>query len=115
MVFSFLRSQFAQVAAVLCLAAGLLPQEAGAQSSESSSSSSRQSSSSGVGQVQPERSPSFLVDPAGPTISLISSEPVFAMAAALNACGYDEGLDESAPVRQHVREELNQALAKSED
>jgi hypothetical protein len=55
------------------------------------------------------------VDPAGPTVSLVSSEPVFAMAAALNVCGYDEGLDESAPVRKRVRDELNEALAKSED
>jgi len=62
-----------------------------------------------------EKSPSFLLDPAGPTISLISSEPVFVMASALNACGYDEGLEDSAEVRQHVREEINQALAKSED
>jgi len=37
------------------------------------------------------------------------------MAAALNACGYDEGLDESAPVRKHVRDEMDQALARSED
>jgi hypothetical protein len=63
---------------------------------------------------QQEKAPS-LVDPAGPTISLVSSEPVFLMAAALNACGYDEGLDESAPVRKRVRDEINQALAKSED
>jgi len=55
------------------------------------------------------------VDPAGPTISLVSSEPVFLMAAALNACGYDEGLEESAPVRKRVRDEMSQALAKSED
>ena len=61
-----------------------------------------------------EKSPS-LVDPAGPTISLVNLEPVFFMAAALNACGYDEGLDESAPVRQRVREEMNAAFAKSED
>jgi len=64
--------------------------------------------------LQQEKSPS-LVDPAGPTISLVSSEPVFLMAAALNACGYDEGLDESGPVRKHVRDEINDALAKSED
>jgi hypothetical protein len=37
------------------------------------------------------------------------------MAAALNACGYDDGLEESAPVRKRVRDEINQALAKSED
>ncbi|MGH9559929.1 MAG: hypothetical protein ACRD3S_00620, partial [Terracidiphilus sp.] len=40
---------------------------------------------------------------------------MFALAAALNACGYDEGLKESAPIRQHIRDEINQALAKSED
>jgi tetratricopeptide (TPR) repeat protein len=37
------------------------------------------------------------------------------MAAALNACGYDEGLEESSPIRQRVRDEMNQALAKSEE
>jgi hypothetical protein len=61
-----------------------------------------------------EKAPS-LVDPAGPTISLVSSEPVFLMAAALNACGYNEGLEDSAPVRKRVRDEMNAALAKSED
>lgn len=54
------------------------------------------------------------MDPAGPTISLVSSEQVFLMAAALNACGYDEGLDESAPVRKRVRDEIDRALAKNE-
>lgn len=37
------------------------------------------------------------------------------MAAALNTCGYDDGLEESAPLRKRVREEINAALAKSED
>src|SRR5207237_261797 len=84
----------------------------GAQSSSSSNPpGDRQSCSS---QPVQEKSPS-LVDPAGPTISLVSSEPVFAMSAALNACGYDEGLDDSAPVRKRVRDEINQALAGSED
>jgi tetratricopeptide (TPR) repeat protein len=63
---------------------------------------------------QQEKAPS-LVDPAGPTISLVSSEPVFMMSAALNACGYDDGLDQSAPVRKRVRDEVNLALSKSED
>jgi tetratricopeptide (TPR) repeat protein len=61
-----------------------------------------------------EKAPS-LVDPAGPTISLVSDESVFTMAAALNACGYDEGLEDSAPVRKRVRDEMNLALSKSED
>jgi hypothetical protein len=37
------------------------------------------------------------------------------MAAALNACGYNEGLDESEPIRKRIRDEVNDALAKSED
>ncbi len=82
-----------------------------AQSSSSSAPMPRQSSSS---QPVQEKAPS-LVDPAGPTISLVSSEPVFTMAATLNACGYDEGLEESAPIRKRVRDEINDALAKSED
>jgi predicted negative regulator of RcsB-dependent stress response len=76
-----------------------------------SSSSSQQGSSS---QPVQEKAPS-LVDPAGPMISLVSLEPVFFMAAALNACGYNEGLEDSAPVRKHVRDEMNAAIAKSED
>jgi tetratricopeptide (TPR) repeat protein len=84
--------------------------QAGAQSSSSSSSIPPPSSGQLYAQ---ERAP--LIDPAGPTISLISSEPVFIMASALNTCGYDEGVDESEPVRKRVRDEINQALAKSED
>jgi hypothetical protein len=83
-----------------------------AQSSDSSSTKGQQNTSSQG--FQQEKSPS-VIDPAGPTISMFSSEPVFIMAAALNACGYDEGLEESAPVRRRVRDEINQALAKSED
>jgi hypothetical protein len=55
-----------------------------------------------------------LIDPAGPTISLTTSEQVFAVAAALNACGYDEGLADSPDVRKRVRGDIDQALAKSE-
>jgi hypothetical protein len=97
--------------ACLCWFAGFSATRGGAQSPGSSSTS--QSSSSGQAYVQ-EKTPS-LIDPAGPTISLISSEPVFVMAAALNTCGYDEGLQDSAPVRKRIRDEIDQALAKSED
>ena len=102
-------------AAVFCLLAGIAPAAALAQSSSSPSNSDTggQTSSSSPDFVR-ERAPS-LVDPAGPTISLVSAEPVFVMAAALNACGYDDGLEESAPVRKRVRDEMNLALAKSED
>jgi tetratricopeptide (TPR) repeat protein len=95
-------------AAVSCLLAGFAPARAEAQSSN------RNVQSSSSQPIQQEKAPS-LVDPAGPTISMVSSEPVFLMAAALNACGYDEGLEESAPVRKRVRDEIGQALAKSED
>src|SRR5271169_2056516 len=97
-------------AALLCMLAGSVA-TAHAQSHDSSSTKSQSSSSQGM---RIEKAPS-LIDPAGPTISLISAEPVFMMAAALNACGYDEGLEESAPVRKRVRDEINQALARSED
>jgi tetratricopeptide (TPR) repeat protein len=98
--------------ATLCFSLSLGAGLASAQ--ESSSGKDSQSSSSAAAGLQREKAPS-LVDPAGPTISLVSSEPVFIMAAALNACGYDEGLQDSAPIRQRVREEMNQTLAKSED
>ena len=103
-------------AAVSCLLANFLSAVGRAQSPDSSSSKGQSSSSQGSSSqgFQQEKAPS-LVDPAGPTVSLVSSEPVFLMAAALNACGYDEGLDESAPVRKRVRDEMDQALAKSED
>ena len=76
-------------------------------------SSSSSSSAPAPGMVK-EKAPS-LIDPAGPTVSLINSEPVFFMASALNVCGYDEGLDESSPIRKKVRDELNTALSQSED
>ncbi|MDR3739134.1 MAG: hypothetical protein P4L40_08950 [Terracidiphilus sp.] len=98
--------------AVLAASAGLLvtatvswAQQTGGQSSSSSAATTNA--------VQ-EKTPT-LVDPAGPTISLISSEQVFVMSAALNACGYDDGLDDSAPERKRVREEMNAALTRSED
>jgi tetratricopeptide (TPR) repeat protein len=96
--------------AILCTLAALSVLPAGAQSSSSSSSSS----SSPPGQLYAQEKAPSLIDPAGPDISLISSEPVFIMAAALNTCGYDEGLDQSAPVRKLVRGEINDALLKSE-
>jgi hypothetical protein len=37
------------------------------------------------------------------------------MAAALNMCGYDAGLEDSAPIRKQVRDEIDKALAASED
>jgi len=98
-------------AAFSLMLAALAAVPATAQASQSLSSSS----SSSKEQVYAREKTPTLIDPAGPTISLISSEPVFVMAAALNACGYDEGLEESDPVRKHIRDEMNQVFAQSED
>ena len=95
-------------ASLLSSLAGLNPAASVAQQSSSSSSAPAQQ-----GYVR-EKTPT-LVDPAGPTISTISSEPVFIMAAALNVCGYDEGLADSAPERQRVRDKIADVLTKSED
>ena len=86
--------------ALTLLSASLL---AGQQASDSQLSAPKQA---------PAKSPA-LVDPAGPEISLQSSEALFDIAAALNACGYDQGLENSDPVRTRVREEINQALLAS--
>ena len=54
-----------------------------------------------------------LMDPAGPTVSLETSEAMFDIGVALNACGYDQGLDESDPVRRRIRDQVNQAAQAS--
>ena len=92
--------QFAAVLGIgaFCLSVGVRPGGAQSQPRPNPQSSS---ASTGNPPIQREKAPS-LVDPGGPTISLVSSEPVFFMAAALNACGYNQGLDESAPVRKRV-------------
>jgi tetratricopeptide (TPR) repeat protein len=46
---------------------------------------------------------------------LQNSEALFDFAAALNACGYDQGLAAADPVRQQVRDQINQALQGSAD
>ncbi len=84
------------------------------------------SSVSGPGEVNPnlpaeqEQTPPpkpvqrpYAIDAAGDAITLESSEPLFDLATALNACGYDAGLAESDPVRQRVRDDVNAALLDS--
>jgi tetratricopeptide (TPR) repeat protein len=105
-----LRSAFLS-AAFSCLLAGFVADVASAQTPGNSAPG--QSSSSAQMYAQ-EKAPT-LIDPAGPTISLVPSEQVFVMAAALNSCGYDEGLQDSGPLRKHIRDEINQVLAQSED
>ncbi len=70
----------------------------------------------GQGTPQPRMpKPPALVDPTGPAVTLQSSEALFDVAAGLNACGYTAGLAESDPIRQRVRDAINQAAEASPD
>ena len=97
----------------LALSAGSgLTANAQSQSSTSSSSSSSQPTADTQGQTrltpriaQPEAG--------GAAVTLETSEPLFDLATALNVCGYDADLANSAPVRLKIREEVNSALAAS--
>jgi tetratricopeptide (TPR) repeat protein len=77
------------------------------------------SSSSSSGEPAEERPSSTViprrVEQAGSAVSLETSETMFAMAAALNSCGYDNGLESSLPVRAQVRSDINAALDRSVD
>ena len=53
------------------------------------------------------------IDPTGPAISLEISEAMFDVMAAMNTCGYNEGLSISDPLRQKVRDDIDQALEQS--
>jgi tetratricopeptide (TPR) repeat protein len=75
------------------------------------------SSSSTSGNVQNSRSaPTTRIaqpEAGGSAITLETSEPLFYIATALNACGYDTDLAASAPIRATIRAEVNEALAAS--
>jgi tetratricopeptide (TPR) repeat protein len=93
-----------------------LPAMTSAQSSSSSSSSTpRQEQTPTDDHVNPALRPrAARIEAGGAAVTLETSEPLFQIAAALNACGYDAGLESSAPVRVKVREEMDHALAASE-
>ena len=93
-----------------CLAVALLAVLMGLTAHVAYGQNSSDSQASAGGSAAPA-----LVNAAGPDISLQNSEPLFDIAAALNACGYDEGLTASDPLRQQVREQVNQALQASSD
>ena len=48
------------------------------------------------------------IERGGAAVTLETSEPLFQVAAALNACGYDADLDKSAPVRAEVRARIRE-------
>jgi tetratricopeptide (TPR) repeat protein len=90
----------------------LLPASLAAQTPQPQSSSSSSSSTAAAQEAQPQKPPS-LIDPAGPQISLQTSEALFYIGAALNACGYDAGIEHSSPIRQKVRDQVNAATQAS--
>jgi len=100
-------------------AALLVPSLAGqhallGQSPPPSPSSSSSSSSPETRTVDSGRAPRIAQPEAGGSaITLETSEPLFYIAAALNTCGYDAGLADSSPVREKVRDEINDQLAAS--
>jgi tetratricopeptide (TPR) repeat protein len=102
------------------LALGVLLVSAAELRAQSSSSSSVSSSAPAGEQAVDARNPvarprAAQIEPGGAAVTLETSEPLFQMAAALNACGYDADLEHSAPVRAEVRADMNAALAQSED
>jgi tetratricopeptide (TPR) repeat protein len=86
-------------------ATGLIAQSASAPQSSSSSSSTKKTQQGDESTSQPApRRPS--VEAGGSAITLETSEPLFDIAVALNACGYDEDLEHSDPVRAKIRADV---------
>lgn len=100
------------VASLLTSTAALRAQS----SSSSSGSAGAQAEERAQEQLNPAARPrAAQIEPGGAAVTLETSEPLFQVAAGLNACGYDADLDHSAPVRAAVRAEMNATLALSEE
>lgn len=82
----------------------------------SSSSSSSSANGNAPSQIQESSSRARIArtEAGGSAITLETSEPLFDLAVALNACGYDNDLTNSSPVRATIRREINDELAGSE-
>jgi hypothetical protein len=91
--------------------AGLLCPAVLAQSSSSSAPAGQRAEDNPNPVARPRAAQ---IEPGGAAVTLEMSEPLFQMASALNACGYDADLDHSASVRAEVRADMNAALADSE-
>lgn len=104
-----------KAAASLFLATTLLSPGLKAQSKGTSSSSGSQSSSTLENEQKrlPARPRATQPEAGGAAVTLETSEPLFYLAAALNTCGYDADLENSAPIRKTIRNEINQALASA--
>ena len=101
--------------AIAALIPHLLPAQKPAPAPPPAQHQSGSSSSSGEKTVVddgPQAHPSAgLQEAGGAAITLESSETLFDVAAALNACGYDADLADSSPVRGEVRNDVSRAIA----
>jgi hypothetical protein len=106
------------ITGLLCLAfvsgSGFVA-EAQNQPTKSKSSSSSSSSSQPDSDTPKELPTPRIAQPeaGGAAVTLETNEPLFDLAVALNACGYDADLANSDPVRAKIRQEINSALADS--
>jgi tetratricopeptide (TPR) repeat protein len=85
--------------------------QAQAPSSSSSSSPGDQAADQNISTSRPRIAQ---IETGGSSVTLETSEPLFDLGAALNACDYNADLDQSLPVRAEVRRDMNTALAASE-
>jgi hypothetical protein len=104
---SSFRRFFVPLAALLIAASSIATAQKTAQAK------SQQSKSPIPLKLPPPPKAPALIDPAGPSVSLTDSEALFDIAVALNACGYDNGLANSDPIRAHVRQQVEQAVSQS--
>ncbi|MGI4758692.1 MAG: tetratricopeptide repeat protein [Janthinobacterium lividum] len=91
------------------LLAALLSLAGTARAQKSSSSTDSPDQGPGPSSVVPRRG----VEASGSAVTLETSESLFQVAAALNTCGYDNGLEASLPVRAAVRTEISTAVSRS--
>ena len=112
---SFLRRVVPLSTLTLLVASGLNVPSLRSQTSPSSSSSSSSSNGQESTSQGTQRAPGRIAQPeaGGSAITLETSEALFDLAVALNTCGYDTDLAASSPVRQQVRDEINQEVAAS--
>jgi tetratricopeptide (TPR) repeat protein len=98
-----------------CLASSLLLTPLSAIAQSSSSSSSSEGTTDTTISKEPTKSAPRIAQPeaGGSAITLETSEPLFYLATALNVCGYDDDLANSAPVRLEVRDAINAQVAAS--
>src|SRR5690348_6232482 len=100
--------------ACICLAVGLGISAPALAQQDSSSSSSSSSDTPATDNTRPTPPPRIAQPEAGGSaVTLETSEPLFYIAAGLNACGYDDDLAGSAPIRLKIRDEINAELAVS--